>query len=950
MNLLLDDLRHAIRIGEAVIVAGAGISIAATSGAPTASWIGLLEHGIARCEEVGSDVPGGWGDVMRDLLKLGDIDSMLSAAENVTSKLGGPSGGEYERWLRESVGALETVDNAVLEAVVALNVPLATTNYDGLLEDATGLSPATWRSSKVQRVIRGAERRIIHLHGHWEEPESVVLGIRSYATVLGDARAQAMQQALAVTKTLVFVGFGAGLGDPNFGAFRKWMAGSLRSSEYRQFRLVSESDVQRIKAEHSPNERVMIVSYGDELSSFLRALRPHQPTRAPSVQHDVAPSSLPAWRPCYGRDSIVEDVVVGVLRVPPAPTPVLGGPGIGKSTVARTVAHDTSVAERFGARRYWVRCDSTGTALALVSEIARVLGIPGGSAVGDRVLAALAARPALLVLDNAETPWIEDVTATEELLTQLSQVPGLALVASFRGTQRPLGPMWRSSIQVPPLAANDARALFVAVAGEQLATDSELDSLLVELDGMPIALELLAFQAQGEDSAASLRKRWEQQRTSLLQRGPGLDRHLSVSASLELSITSPLVSSIARRVLCLLGWLPDGIATDDVDDVTPGPSRNAVALLRDAGLAFVESGRLRTLKPIRDYVAVAHHPQPEDQDRTTLHYMGLATTLGDRILRDGGGKANARLAAETANLECVLSDALEGPNAAGALDAVHALTSFVAATGAPIDRLFDQAVRTAKHAADRDQAANALFDRGRIALARSYDSEADEWFNLALALHADASDVRGQAVCFRGLGEVALARWDHDAAVDRLGKARELFRKLGDVVGEATCLRGLGRSAQNHGDDSEARDYLTEALGLFKEADDTLGQATCLMRLGEITIEQENDSAAEQDFRAALPLYKEAGSVLGEANCLVGFGNVALVRAQTELAREQFAQALALYERVRERYSIGQTHRRLAAVAPDAQTRKAHRDAAIETWSSIGRPDLIERHFGQDGS
>ncbi len=98
---------------------------------------------------------------------------MLAAAEEVTVRLGGRSGGEFRRWLAESVGGLRVVDGAVIGALAGLGVPVATTNYDGLIEEVTGWPAVTWRDgARVQRVLRGDERGVLHLHGFSRDPES----------------------------------------------------------------------------------------------------------------------------------------------------------------------------------------------------------------------------------------------------------------------------------------------------------------------------------------------------------------------------------------------------------------------------------------------------------------------------------------------------------------------------------------------------------------------------------------------------------------------------------------------------------------------------------------------------------------------------------------------------------------------------------------------------------
>ena len=51
-QVLIDDLKRQIANGQAIAIVGAGVSMGATGNAPTASWVGLLKHGIARCEEL----------------------------------------------------------------------------------------------------------------------------------------------------------------------------------------------------------------------------------------------------------------------------------------------------------------------------------------------------------------------------------------------------------------------------------------------------------------------------------------------------------------------------------------------------------------------------------------------------------------------------------------------------------------------------------------------------------------------------------------------------------------------------------------------------------------------------------------------------------------------------------------------------------------------------------
>jgi hypothetical protein len=278
MTSLLGDLKAHVGRGDVLVIVGAGISIGATNRDPVASWTGLLESGVDRCLVVVQGLPTDWAVRVRGEIRSGDLDDMLSAAEKISRRLGAPRGGEYGRWLRETVGSLKLADSAVLEALRDLGCPLATTNYDSLLTEVTGRPPVTWRqSADVERVIRGAEPGVLHLHGHWKDPESVIVGIRSYEQILGDQHAQAILHALRTVKTLLFVGFGAGLTDPNFDAFLGWTSRVFPSSEYRHYRLVRERERDEVQSQHPAEQRIFALPFGNEYSDlpgFLRDLPP----------------------------------------------------------------------------------------------------------------------------------------------------------------------------------------------------------------------------------------------------------------------------------------------------------------------------------------------------------------------------------------------------------------------------------------------------------------------------------------------------------------------------------------------------------------------------------------------------------------------------------------------------------------------------------------------------
>ena len=151
-------------------------------------------------------------------------------------------------------------------------------------------------------------------------------------------------------------------------------------------------------------------------------------------------------------------MVTALLDDNPRPLPILGGPGMGKTTIALKALHDKRVAERFRERRWFVRCDGVKTRAELAAAIARALDLPLAPDVEQSVLAALAAAPAALVLDNGETPLDGDGAPVEEFLSVLATIESLALVVTIRGHKRPPGVPWRATTEperLPDSAATE---------------------------------------------------------------------------------------------------------------------------------------------------------------------------------------------------------------------------------------------------------------------------------------------------------------------------------------------------------------------------------------------------------------------------------------------------------------------------------------------------------------
>lgn len=128
---LHDDLVEQIDKQQVVAVIGAGVSMAATEGAEVAGWVGLLRHGSQRCREVAGLNDAAF-NALTTQIDSGDLDQMIGAAELIERKLGAPHGGEFGRWLKETVGNLSRIRQLVDATTADPPVPMPVLGPPGI--------------------------------------------------------------------------------------------------------------------------------------------------------------------------------------------------------------------------------------------------------------------------------------------------------------------------------------------------------------------------------------------------------------------------------------------------------------------------------------------------------------------------------------------------------------------------------------------------------------------------------------------------------------------------------------------------------------------------------------------------------------------------------------------------------------------------------------------------
>lgn len=255
---------------------GAGISSSLSN--KRYGWTQWVRDGIALLPEEDmrlafygqlGDTPTAKGDP--------DAGTLTAVLEGVIDALK-KTPGLYDAWMHE---AFETaaVENpalaATLKKLLILPDVFVTTNYDGLLEQATGAGAVSYLHPEIvfPMLEAGRNDRVVHIHGRYSTHEgdtedSIIATDTQYRQLLSDEGAQFIQNTIG-TRTIIFVGCGKTTSDPNISRFISFAKKYLHLEKTSYFLHLS-GEVPDDLPEH-----VVPVCYGgkyDDLPDFLEQL------------------------------------------------------------------------------------------------------------------------------------------------------------------------------------------------------------------------------------------------------------------------------------------------------------------------------------------------------------------------------------------------------------------------------------------------------------------------------------------------------------------------------------------------------------------------------------------------------------------------------------------------------------------------------------------------------
>ena len=563
-------------------------------------------------------------------------------------------------------------------------------------------------------------------------------------------------------------------------------------------------------------------------------------------------TNLPASRVgLIGREADLLTLIERMRSVPGRLVTISGIGGIGKTSLALTVARHVTTSFRDGV---WL-ADLSGVKVpeAVSQSVAGAIGVRERP--GSDVTAALAAflrdKQLLLLLDNCEHLVDACAALVDDLL---DSAPELCILATSREPLRvggettyPLQPLAVPSTMQPTdldsLSQCPSVALFLSRA-QALRPDFELTignaptvaEVCVRLDGIPLAIELAAARISGltlERIAAGLRGSFE---LLIGKEHARPERQRTLRAAVEWShnLLSADQQRVFHRLGAMAGWWSMEAAESICGDADAGASHivDIVADLVEKSLVVREEGHhescYRLLAPLHDFAQAQLAAAGEavaTRDRHKAFFMKLAERAEPEMHGSRQVEWMLRLDRDLDNLRVAVRTAHVHSDAECVLRLTGALWWY-------------------------------LWVRGHLREGVSWLEP--EIGNTGVSARAQIAGLRAAAMLFGAIG-----RSEEAAAYAELMMAAA--RRIGDSAEMARAAMLQGMETLRGGDLVGAKPLFEQALALALEANDSMLTANALVNLGLTLPRKGHADQAESLHRRALALFEREEDVWGIA-------------------------------------------------------------------------------------
>jgi tetratricopeptide (TPR) repeat protein len=530
---------------------------------------------------------------------------------------------------------------------------------------------------------------------------------------------------------------------------------------------------------------------------------------------------------------------------------LIGAGGIGKTSIALYLLHDSRIKQWFGDNRWFIRCDKFTPSLTnFLGCLSKVLS--AGIEHPDGLTSLrhfLSSKEMLIVLDNAESildPQGVDAQEIYDVVEELSQFGNICLCITSRITTVPSS---CKILDIPTLSMEAGCNAFYHIYKNREQSHL-VSNILKQLDFHPLSITLLATVAHHNRwNVDQLTKEWGRKKTAMLC----TKHNRGLAAMVELSLSSPMFQELgpnAHELLGVVAFFPQGVNEDNLDWLFPTISNridifNTFCILC---LTYRSNGFVTMLAPLQDHLC------PKDPRSSPLLCMTKEQYFCKLFVEDYPDKPGVEdaqwITSEDVNVEHLLNIFISiDPNSDEVWDACHHFMQHLTwhkprpvVVGPKIKGLADGHPSKAKCLS---QLAWLLYYVGNHV-------ESKQLLVHALKLWREqGNDFYVAETLWRISGSNRMLHLDKEG-IQQAKEAFGIYKQFNDISGQARSLSGLARLLHNDGQPNAAERAATQVIDCFSSKGEQFSVCECYRTLGDIYHSTGKTKEALTHFRTAL--------------------------------------------------------------------------------------------------
>ena len=591
-----------------------------------------------------------------------------------------------------------------------------------------------------------------------------------------------------------------------------------------------------------------------------------------------------------------------------AMTALHGLPGVGKTTLAITLAHDVEMRAHFRDGILWAALGPRPDISSILSHWSLLLGVATPEKSGESDHEALAVQLRRAIGTRRMLLVIDDAWKLKDALVFKVGGPncGHLVTTRFPGIASAFAPT--STRIIHELDTEKSMLLLHMLAPRVVEREQrKAEELAQAVGGLPLALTLLGNylhqQSGGPErriDAALARLSDAEGRLHISEpRGPterhsSLDRNIPLSLQAVIDVTCQQLQPQERTALFALSVLP----------ARPGHFSEAAALavadcqvamldrLMDMGLLeYTDTNHYTLHQTIADYARTALQNDAVPHERLITYAVNLV---------EKHRKEYEILEPEYDTIIAALASARTTGKTKEMMRCTYAFIPYLRSRGLyeQAEKQLQRAYDSAESLGDTDSKSQALLYRGEIAQKRGNYEQAEKDLQDGLQLARQVGNPERISALLADLGWITWKRGEYTRAESYLNEGLPFAQQIDNSELICDILETLGSVAASRGEYETSNNFATEALNLARKINYREKICTVLINLGVTAGEQGKHDLEEQYYREALDIAWQLGHKEWICALLSNLGDLVGEQGDYTQAEKYFGQGLTIARQI----------------------------------------------------